>query len=162
MGRGAERRQWRMKRSGSVVSKGEIPPLQGGITTIANLTEQAIAQRDLVRVQYRPQKKSHPLRVVFLCLAHPGLSPASRRCETSMGQTREASPQWGVPKASDSSLLARKGERSPLQGLRATIERTEHWFESNCHRHSEALVDQGLHFFALHPGVYCPGVSLTI
>ena len=40
---GAEpkRRQWRMKRGGSVVSKGEIPPLQGGIATIANLTERA-------------------------------------------------------------------------------------------------------------------------
>ena len=38
---GAEpkRRQWRMKRGGSVVSKGEIPPLQGGIATIANLTD---------------------------------------------------------------------------------------------------------------------------
>ena len=32
------------------------------------------------------------------------------------------------------------------------------WFESNCHHHSEALVDQGLRFFALHPGVYFPGV----
>ena len=39
-------------------------------------------------------------------------------------QTREASPQWGVPKASAPSLLARKGERNPLQGFRATIERT--------------------------------------
>ena len=40
---GAEpkRRQWRMKRGGSVVSKGVRLPLQGGITTIANLTEQA-------------------------------------------------------------------------------------------------------------------------
>ncbi len=41
LGRGAERRQWRMKRGGSVVSKGGIPPPQGGIATIANLTEQA-------------------------------------------------------------------------------------------------------------------------
>ena len=41
MGRGVERCQWQMKRNGSVVSKGEIPPFQGGITTIANLTEQA-------------------------------------------------------------------------------------------------------------------------
>ena len=32
------------------------------------------------------------------------------------------------------------------------------WFESNCHHHSEALVAQGLHSFAIHPGVYFPGV----
>ena len=44
---------------------------------------------------------------------------------TSMGQTKEASPRWGVPKASDLSLLARKGERNPLQGFRTTIERTD-------------------------------------
>ena len=42
-----------------------------------------------------------------------------------MGQTKEASPRWGVPKASDLSLLARKGERNPLQGFRTTIERTD-------------------------------------
>ena len=35
----------------------------------------------LVRVQYRPHKKSHPLWVVFfLCLARPGLSPVADRC----------------------------------------------------------------------------------
>ena len=32
------------------------------------------------------------------------------------------------------------------------------WFESNCHHHSEALVDQGLLLLCLHPGVHCPGV----
>ena len=32
------------------------------------------------------------------------------------------------------------------------------WFESNCHHHSEALVDQGLLLLCLHPGVHCPRV----
>ena len=52
---------------------------------------------------------------------------------------------------SDSSLLARKGERSPPQGLRATIERTDCWFESNCHHQAQALVDQGLASFCPFP-----------
>ena len=37
---------------------------------------------------------------------------------------REASPQWGVPKASDSSLLARKEAQALPQRDCATIERT--------------------------------------
>ena len=32
--------------------------------------------------------------------------PVDPRCETSTGQTKETSPQWGVPKASALSLLA--------------------------------------------------------
>ena len=75
-----------------------------------------------------------------------------------MGQTKEASPRGGVPKASDLSLLARKGVEVPLQGTSTTIERTERWFESNCHHHSEALVDQGLPLF-LSPGITAEGFT---
>ena len=32
--------------------------------------------------------------------------PVDPRCETSTGQTKETSPQWGVSKTSDLSLLA--------------------------------------------------------
>lgn len=37
----------------------------------------------------------------------------------------EASPRWGVPKASDLSLLARNRAESLLQRVSATIERTD-------------------------------------
>ena len=35
---------------------------------------------------------------------------------TSMGQTKEASPQWGVPQASTLSLLARNEQRARSKG----------------------------------------------
>ena len=58
------------------------------------------------------------LAVVIIFVSPVAISePVSPRCETSMGQTKEASPLWGVPKASDLSLLARKGEQTPLQGV---------------------------------------------
>ena len=41
------------------------------------------------------------------------------------GKGEKRSPSGGIAEGdSDSSLLARKGERNPLQGFRATIERT--------------------------------------
>ena len=71
MGRGAERRQWRIKRGGSVVSKGEIPPLQGGIATIANLTDRRETVGSSPTVTTRAEAVENQ-RLLLLCL-HPGV-----------------------------------------------------------------------------------------
>ena len=78
---------------------------------------------------------------------------------TSTGQTREAAAQWAVLRSRKRlEFVSAKRAASPLQGRAATIERTEHWFESNCHHHSEALADQGLPLF--YPPASLPRGSL--
>ena len=53
--------------------------------------------------------------LIFLCPALD-IEPGDPRCETSTGQTKEASPQWGVPQASALSLLARNERRARSKG----------------------------------------------
>ena len=92
----------------------------------------------LVRVQYRPHKNQNHLNggSDFLLRSVPDIEPVSPRCETSTGQTKEASAQWAVRhRRKRPEFVSAKRAASPLQGRAATIERTEHWFESNCHHH---------------------------
>ena len=72
----------------------------------------------LVRVQYRPHKNQNHLNggSDFLLRSVPDIEPVSPRCETSTGQTKEASPQCGVPQASALSLLARNERRARSKG----------------------------------------------
>ena len=72
----------------------------------------------LVRVQYRPHKNQNHLNggSDFLLCPAPDIKPVDPRCETSTGQTKEASPQWGVPQASALSLLARNERRARSKG----------------------------------------------
>ena len=56
------------------------------------------AQRDLVRVQYRPHKNQNHLNggSDFLLRSVPDIESVSPRCETSTGGAREAVPRWGI------------------------------------------------------------------
>ena len=71
-----------------------------------------------------------------------------------MGQTKEASPRWGVPKASDLSLLARKEVEVPLQGASTPFERTERGFESNCHHHKHCRITLARFFLCPESAVF--------
>ena len=51
--------------------------------------------------------------------------------DRSGGRLREASPQWGAPKASAPRSLAPKGLWAPLQGARRPIGRTEEGGKEN-------------------------------
>ena len=59
--------------------------------------------------------------LIFLLCPAPDIEPVDPRCETSTGQTKEASPQWGVPQASALSLLARNERRARSKGERRRL-----------------------------------------